>query len=102
MGSGCPSAASSCSPGDPPILPDISCSTSNTFLVAKDGRVQGFVLSLVLTLPLQLCFVLGARPGLPPAAIPLCSLSPDWDGLAFPATTSCDRPSWGPGLQGLR
>ena len=41
MGSGCPSAASSCGPGDPPILSDRSCSTSNTFLVAKDGRVQG-------------------------------------------------------------
>ena len=46
MGSGCPSAASSCGPGDPPILSDRSCSTSNTFLVAKDGRVQGSCLHL--------------------------------------------------------
>ena len=34
--------------------------------------------------------------------ISLCSLSPDWDGVALPATPSCDRPSWGPWLQGLR
>ena len=64
--------------------------------------MQGFVPSLALTLPLRLFFVLGAGPGLPPAAIPMCSLSPDWDGVALPATPSCDRPSWGPGLQGLR
>ena len=32
----------------------------------------------------------------------LCSLSPDWDGVALPTTPSCDRPSWGPWLQGLR
>ena len=32
----------------------------------------------------------------------LCSLSPEWDGVAPSATPSCDRPSWGPWLQGLR
>ena len=67
MGSGCPSAASSCGPGDPPILSERSCSTSNTFLVAKDGRVLGFVPSLALTPPPQL----GAGPGLPPRGSPL-------------------------------
>ena len=64
--------------------------------------MQGFKPSVALTLPLRLSFVLGAGPGLLPAAVPLCSLSPDWDGLALPATPSCDRPSPGPWLQGLR
>ena len=64
--------------------------------------MQGFVPSSALTLPLRLSFVLGAGAGLLPAAIPLCSLSADWDGVALPATPSCDRLSWGPWLQGLR
>ena len=64
--------------------------------------MQGFVPSLALTLPLRLSLVLGAGLGLLPAAIPLCSLSPDWDGVALPATQSCDRPSSGLWLQGLR
>ena len=64
--------------------------------------MQGFVPSLALTLPPRPSFVLGAGPGLPPAAIPLCSLCPNWDGVALPTTPSCDRPSWGPWLQGLR
>ena len=120
MGSGCPSAASSCGPDDPPILSERSWSTSNTFLVAKDGRVQGFVPSpgtlvghedlhravlppaLAPTLPLRPSFVLGAGPGLQPAATPWCSVSPEWDGVALTTTPSCDRPSWGPWLQGLR
>ena len=72
--------------------------TSNTFLVAKDGRVQGFVPSLALTPPPRL----GAGPGLPPAAVPLCLSTPDWDGSALPTSPSCHRPSWGPWLQGLR
>ena len=64
--------------------------------------MQGFVPSLAPTLPLRLSFVLGVGLGLPPAAIPLCSMSPEWDGVALPATPSCYRPSWGPWLQGLR
>ena len=71
-------------------------------LGAKDGRVQGFVPSLALTLQLRLYLVFGAGKGLPLGTIPLCSLSPDWDGVALPATPSCDRTSWGPWLQGLR
>ena len=64
--------------------------------------MQGFVPSLAPILPLRLSFDLGAGPGVPPPAIPLCSLSPKWDGVALPATPSCDRLSWGPWMQGLR
>ena len=46
MGSNRPSAASSCGPGDPPIFSERSCSTSDTFLVARDDWVQGLVPSL--------------------------------------------------------
>ena len=46
--------------------------------------MQGFVPSLALTPPPRLSFVLGAGPGLPPTAIPLCILSPDWDCVALP------------------
>ena len=61
--------------------------------------MQGFVPSLALTPPPRLS---GAGLGLPPAAVYLCSLFPDRDGVALPTTPSCDRPSWGPWLQGLR
>ena len=64
--------------------------------------MQGFVPSLALTPAPRLSFVFGTGPGLTPAAVPLCLSSPDWDGVALPTTPSCDRPSWGPWLQGLR
>ena len=60
--------------------------------------MQGSVPSLALDPPPRL----GAGPGLLPATVPLCLPTPDWDGVALPTTPSCDRPSWGPWLQGLR
>ena len=58
--------------------------------------------ALATTLPLRPSFVLGVGTGLLPAATPLCSVSPEWDGVALPTTPFCDRLSWGPWLQELR
>ena len=115
MGSDSPSGASSCSPGDHPILLERSCSTSNTFLVGKDDWVQGLVLHRVpwsdtkscpgrfslLTQPLRLFSVSGLVPGLPLAERPGESTIPNVDGAAWNAAPSCNRPSWGPLLQEL-
>ena len=115
-----PSAASSCGPGDPPILSERSWSTSNTFLVAKDDWVQGLVLSpgtlvghedppravippaLALTKPLRLFFLSRVVSGLPLGECPGESTIPDVDGAALTTSPPCDGPRWGPWLQGLR
>ena len=57
--------------------------------------------ALACTLPLRPSFVPGVGTGLPPTATTLCSVSLEWDRAALPTTPSCDRPSWGPWLQGL-
>ena len=46
--------------------------------------MQGFVPSLALALPPRLSFPSGAGPGLPPVAIPLCSLFPTGMVWRFP------------------
>ena len=120
MGCNSPSAASSCGQGDPPILSERSCSTSNTFLVAKDDWVQGLVPSsgtlvghvgppravippaFALTQPLRLFFASGLAPGIPLGIRAGESTIPDVDGAALTAAPSSDCPGWGPWLQGLR
>ena len=119
MGSNSPSAACSCSPGDPPIVLTRSCSTSNSFFVAMDDWLQGFVPSpgtLVrhvgpprllipqagaLTQPLRPFCTFGLAPGIQLGVSPGQLTIPDVDGAAFTAEPSSDRPCWGPGLQGL-
>ena len=108
MGSNGPSAASSYGPGDPRILSERSCSTSNTFLVAKDDWVQGLMPSPGTLVghvglgrlflrhspsPLQLCFFSGLVPGIPLDVCPGESMIPDVDGTTLIAAPPSDRPS---------
>ena len=101
MGSDTPSAASSCSFPDPPILSERACSTLNTFLVLKDDWVEGLVLSpgtlvghvdppraviplaLALIQPLALFFLSSVVPGLPLGRCLGESMIPDVDGVVL-------------------
>ena len=120
MGSNSPSAASSCGPGDPLILSERSCSTSHTFLIAKDDWVQELVLSLetlvghvgppmavitpafALNLPLRLFFSSGLAPAIPLGIRRRELTIHDVDGTRLTPTPPSNHPSWGPWLRVVR
>ena len=72
-------------------------------LVRKEDPPRAVICpALVLTHPLRLFFLSAAVPGLQLRARPGESMVSNVDGGALIKAPSCDRPSWGPWLQGLR